>query len=75
LSQAFVILSFGVSLNGQDPPAVGQVLRNAAIQFVAECAQCFGCNLFYVVIERVPAMSLPLLRMRGFSPLITIMTI
>jgi hypothetical protein len=72
--QAFVILSFGISLNGRDPPKVARVLLNTTIQLFAECAQSLGCNLFWVVVEHQPAMSVPLLRMRGFSVLITVIT-
>jgi hypothetical protein len=71
--QAFVILRFGVSLNGRDPPALSHVLLNAALQFVAEFAQSLVCNLFYVVILRHPCMSVPLLRINGFSMVITML--
>ena len=73
LSQAFLILMFGVSLNGSDPPKAEQVLLNAAIQVAAECGQSLTCNLFFVVVKRQPAMSVPLLRMRGFSLVIIVM--
>jgi hypothetical protein len=72
---AFVILTFGISLNGSDPPQVQQVLLNTAIQVVAECVQSLGCNLYWSVIERQPAMSVPLLRMRGFSVIVTLQAV
>jgi len=71
---SFIILSFGISLNGHDPPTVKQVLLNAAIQLIAECAQSLGCMLYYIVITRQPAMSLPLIPMRGFSLVIAIIS-
>jgi len=71
---AFVILSYGISLDGVRPPEVDHVMRNAAIQLFAECAQSLGCMLFNVVIDRRPAMSVPLLRMRGFSLMVTLLT-
>jgi hypothetical protein len=66
---------FGVSLNGSDPPKAEQVLLNAAIQVAAECGQSLTCNLFFVVVKRQPAMSVPLLRMRGFSLVIIVMIV
>jgi len=68
---AFIVLNFGISLNGRDPPAVQNVLLNTAIQLGAECAHSLLCNLFYVVVLRHPAVSVPLLRMRGFSLVLT----
>jgi hypothetical protein len=73
--QGFVIFRFGISLNGHDPPSVSNVLLNAVIQVVAECAQSLCCNLYYVVIMQHPVMSVPLLRIRGFSLIVTMITI
>jgi hypothetical protein len=50
---------------------VQNVLLNTAIQLGAECAHSLLCNLFYVVVLRHPAVSVPLLRMRGFSLVLT----
>jgi hypothetical protein len=73
--QAFILLSFRISLNDHDPPPAATVLFSAAIQIVSECGQCLGCNLYYVVIRRRPAISVPLLRIRGFSMIISVITI
>jgi len=74
----FMVLMFGVSVNGRDPPgrspALEQLLLNAAIQLVAECVQCLLCSLFQVVVERQPALSVPLLRIRGFTLVLALMT-
>jgi hypothetical protein len=72
---AFIVLSYGISLNGIDPPAVADVLLNAAIQLVAECLQSLACNLFYVVVLRHPTLSVPLLRMQGFSLVLIVLTV
>jgi hypothetical protein len=72
---AFVILSFGISLNGRDPPSVEQVALNSAIQFIVECVQSLISSLYYVVVMREPVLSVPLLRVQGFSLIISCMMI
>jgi hypothetical protein len=54
---------------------VEQVLLKTAIQLMAKSVQSLVCNLFFVVVKRQPAMSVPLLRMRNFSLVITLFTI
>jgi hypothetical protein len=73
-SQAFVVWSFGISLNGHDRPSLAHVLINAAIQLVAECVQGLICSLFQVVVERQPALSVPLLRIQGFTLVVAVVT-
>jgi hypothetical protein len=67
-------LSFGISVHGGEPPKPEQVLLNTAIQLVAEWAQSLACTLFYVVVKGHPAMSVPLLRMRGFVLIMSLIT-
>jgi hypothetical protein len=61
------VLVFGISLNQRDPPSTGQVLLNFIIQVLVQSLNCLACTLWLVVVERRPALSVPLLRIRGFT--------
>jgi hypothetical protein len=74
-SQCFFVWRFGISIDGVNPPTPVQLLLPLAIQLMVQCWQSLACNLWFEVVERQPTMSVPLLRMRSWSVIVTLMAV
>jgi hypothetical protein len=72
-SQCFFVWSFDISIDGTTSPTAAQLLPTLGMQLVVECLQSLSTCLWYEVAVQQPAMSVPLVRMRGWSVIVTIM--
>jgi hypothetical protein len=68
-SQSFFVWRFGIQRDGL------KLLEGLVMQVMVECLQSLACNLWYEVVERQPTLSVPLLRVRGWTVMVTIMAV
>lgn len=73
LVACFFVWSFDISIDGTTSPTAAQLLPTLGMQLVVECLQSLSTCLWYEVAVQQPAMSVPLVRMRGWSVIVTIM--
>jgi len=66
---SFFVWRFGIQRDGL------KLLEGLVMQVMVECLQSLACNLWYEVVERQPTLSVPLLRVRGWTVMVTIMAV
>jgi hypothetical protein len=73
-AQCFFVWRLGISRNGHDRPATVPLLLSALIQLSVQCMQTLSTCCWYTVVDRRPLQRVSLLRMQGWSLVITCMT-
>ena len=72
--QCFFVWRWDISIDGFGSPRAAPLLLNAVTQFGVEAAQSLSSCLWWEVIERRPIMAVQLLCVRGWTLIVTIVT-